>query len=547
MAARTGTQAVPTETKRIRSFEGGMNTSVGGRYIADEEAVRIKNFEFDDANDLITRNGFFAVASAESAQVSSVFVFNTESAFIGILHTFSNSLHSLDGPPLGLGETDTNLSAGLPGGIPNNTRWYWKQLNNTAVAVNGGPTVQVNGGAPGTASALAAAPNGKYIEEWNKRLWIVHASLPNRIQCSDLGSATAWNTGGLTNPVQGIIIDVAAGDGDKISGLYATKERLFIFKRTKIYILRIIANPETDPNNWELVEYSKVIGCTSASTIREVFNDVVFLSEGGLCSLNASEKAVDFESALVSQKMSDIQRISKDVNEIDIFGFALPDRSQYWLSVGQPASPTGEAITYVMDYKEIRRGFLRWTVYDRLVPTAMDIYKVGQAQNVYVFGNESDDRMASHIPNVLAQNRVYSDITDDAITPTSVGIDKLIITKSYDFDLENLRKELVRWFITIGIEPFPTTMDNFTVNYAWDDEATQANFKFDGLVITATKKEKFIQRAPRHGSQRKGVFITFKILHNDDEEGLSIKNFGMEYSVLSDNRAENLGVSATVT
>lgn len=531
MGVQSGTEKVPIARVSVPSFSGGMNTSVKRRDIADNELVSIQNLEFDDSSDLVTRNGWTTDGTGRSSVISSIFVFNTETAFIGILYTFSNSLISR---PLVLG-AETDLSAGLPGGIPNNTRWYWKQLGNTAVAVNGGPTVKVVGGAPGTASALAAAPNGKYIEEWRNRLFIVHAANPNRIQCSDLGSALNWNTGGLTNPAQGITFDVAPGDGDVITALFAFKERLFIFKRKKIYVLRATALPETDPNSWEVVEYSKIIGCVNQTTVREVFDDVAFLSEAGLCSLAASEMTADFSSALISQKIETIQRLSQNATELDIFGFTLVDKSQYWLSLQTGAGDQAGQGTYVVDYKKIREGIpLRWVRFNGLVPTAMDAYNVAQTKITYVWGANrggSNNRIGKYVANLTPAARTYKDVDNGS----NITILSSISTKTYDLGYSDLRK-LFRWWI-LGIEHPATTDIDLAVSYqiyplAIGTFASYPTIHSDSSITYDALRS--IRRALLWGFPRKGWGIDFGFSVNTMDQGMIIRHFVLSAALLSD-------------
>lgn len=516
------------------AFYGGMNTSVNRRDIKDHELFTITNMEFDDSSDLVCRNGFTTDGTGRSSVISSVFVFNTETAFVGILNSFGASLSSR---PLVLG-SETDLSGGLPGGIPSNTRWYWKQLANTAVAVMGGPTIKVVGGAPGTASALAAAPDGKYIEEWKSRLFIVHNANPNRVQCSDLGSATSWNTGGATNPAQGITFDVAPGDGDVITALFAFKERLFIFKKRRIYVLRITALPETDPNSWEVVEYSKVVGTISQSSVREVFDDVVFLSEAGLCSLAAAEMTADFASALISQKVRDIQRINQNATELDIFAFTLPDKSQYWLCLQSAALNN---ITFVLDYKHIKEVGLRWTQFSRLVPTAMDAYRVGQANIVYVLGHDSggsNKRIGKYTANLLPQNRTYKDTLNGG--DLTVGYN--FSTKTYNMGYTDLRKFFKKWVLgiehpgtadmdlTVAYNIYPVTPETSGISYGAIH--LDFNITYDGF--------RTLRRALLWNKTRKGWAIDFSFSLLTISQGMIIRNFVLEAMLLDDPITEDI-------
>jgi hypothetical protein len=448
----------------------------------------------------------------------------------------------------------TNLTGALS--LPNGARWYWKALNNVAVGVNGatgaGNPIQVVGPAPGTASHLAAAPDGRYIEEHDNRLWIVHASSPNRIQCSDLGSATAWNTGGLTNPVQGITIDIAPGDGDIITGLYATKERLFIFKRRRIYVLRATAVPNTDPSTWEVVEYSKNIGCIAQTTIRETFDDVLFLTEEGtVASLSAAEQTGDFKNASISEKVAEISQISKTITDLDVFGYTLNDVSQYWLCVSASFSSFNKNTTFVLDYSKVTQGVVRWVFFDGYAfGTSIEQHVVGTTQTTYLLGvdvpTSGDFFIGSYVPGALT--KIFADDT--------APIFQSILTKSYDYELQDLRKLFKDWFLVfIIISEFLSLL----VKYILNDGEDEGQYDF-GLVrgdlssgavygtglygtglygFSISPRTRRIRRAPLFDKQRKFVTIQFLITCQTINQGFIINNFGIRSAVLSTSKAQD--------
>lgn len=545
-----GTEKIPIDTLRVDAFSGGMNTSGSPRDIASNECSLIENLEFDDLDNLVTRNGISFAHNSIGGLTGSIFSFNAESGFVGILNSVGTNLFSstIDG-------VQTNITGALV--LPNNVRWYWKSLNNVAVGVNGstgaGNPIQVVGPAPGTASHLAAAPDGKLIEEWGKRLWIVHVANPNRIQCSNLGTAITWGTSGLTNPIEGIIIDITPGDGDVITALFAFKERLFIFKRKRIYVIRITAIPETDPSNWEVAEYSKILGCINQSTVREVFDDVVFLSEGGLASLAAAELAADFSSTIISNKISEIQRIRKDASEFSICAFVFADRSQYWLFVDATASPTGRQILWVMDYKQIRKG-PRWTIFTfsgssfQTPLTAIEQHSVGQNQVVYLLAittglSGTSSTVLIYKPNVPVNQREFT----DRLGTTSINFRPIIQkleTKAFDFDLDNIRKLFQEWYLRFSVI---SNKAHFKISYEMDDPLSPVvNYIFDAYGLNFNI-ENIIRQSFKHDVQRKSISCRFIMTIGEDlDQGVSIKNFGIQYAVLSERRSESMLITTTL-
>lgn len=546
MGERKGTQGIPINTLRVDAFSGGMNTSGSARDIAPNECSLLENFEFDDLDNLVTRDGIRVTFPAVVGFSYGLFSFNTDSGFVGILATPGTALNSYD-----LSGNITVITGGL--GLPSNAKWYWKSLNNVAVGVNGatgaGNPVQVVGPAPGTASHLAAAPDGRYIEEWGSRLWIVHVSSPSRVQCSDLGSATAWNTDGLTNPAHGITVDVAPGDGDVITALFAWKERLFIFKKKRIYVLRIVSSPPTDPNSWEVVEYSKLLGCVNQSTVREAFDDVVFLSEGGLASLSAAELVADFSSAIISVKISEIQRIKKDAPETAITAYALADRSQYWLAVDGSASPTGSDIVWVMDYKQIRTKGIRWTVFTGgMFPIAIELYNgTGQTQQTYLLFIKAGTPITGgsvtlYRPNTPVGDRQFRDVVAALVIQPIIC---RIYTKAFDFDLDDILKDFLQWYLRYDAL---TNKTHFKVSYEMDDPLSPiVNYDWDAYGLTHNKKENLVRAAFQHGVQRKSVSVRFLMtIGGAINQGASIKNFGIQYAILNERRSESMTITNTI-
>lgn len=544
MGEKRGTQYIPIDTLRVDAFSGGMNTSGSARDIAPNECSLIENLEFDDLDNLVTRDGIRVTFPAVTGFTGSVFSFNTDSGFVGILTTPGTALDSYD-----LAGTINVITGALV--LPSNARWYWKSLNNVAVGVNGstggGNPIQVVGPAPGTASHLAAAPDGKYIEEWNSRLVISHVANPSRIQISDLGTATVWNTDGLVNPAHGIVLDVGPGDGDIITALFSFKERLFIFKKKKIYVLRASALPNTDPNNWEVVEYAKNIGCINQSTVREVFDDVVFLSEGGLASLAAAELTADFASAIISDKISEIQRIKKDAAETSICAYALTDRSQYWLAVDASASPTGADTLWVMDYKQIKTKGIRWTTFSGgIFPTAIELYNgSGQTQQTYILGiTTSNSPLSSSItlyrPNTPVNDRLFRDVVAAALIKPIIC---RLNTKSFDFDKDNIRKLFQEWYLRFNVL---TNKAHFKISYEMDDPLEPTvNYIFDAYKPGAL--EKTVRQSFMTHVQRKSVSCRFTMtIGGSPDQGVSIKNFGIQYALLGERRSESMLITTTL-
>lgn len=558
--------------KDIDSFSGGINSSVPAHEIADNEAVEILNMEFDDAGNLSVRKGvnsemasslwdvdlwdssyWTSTGTTYSKRITSILDYINDSGFVGIIYTTGTKVFSrtLDGSSI------TDITGVFV--LPDDVRWYWRILNGIAIGVNGITTtnnpMKVSGAAPGTLAVLGGSPpKAKFIEVWNSRVWVVKADQPNQIQASDLGDPESWNVDGQANPSHGAVFEINKNDGDQITGLYATKERLFVFKRNSIHVV-FPENPnlpKTDIRNIAINVYTDKLGCLSQTSIQQVFDDLIFLTDGGIASLSASQIVADFESALISRKLKNVGYIAKNIADEDVCSFILKDRSQYWLCVARVSSPEGKNITYVLDYRELKNGVIRWVLFDKLAfGTSIEVYDHDVADLVYLLGcnNESDNTffIGKYTPKTLSN--VYVD--------GLLAYSKVILTKSYNLDKFNVRKFFHEW--SVGLISITTDI-TLSVHYFFDDRSDTAGTysfvisssaggalfdsaifdtsAFDQLPQTLSKliRRKFLQ----NDSGKKALLVQFKFLNGNLNEGYSINNFSFEYSELSKFKAGNV-------
>lgn len=559
------------KTMRVGAFPGGMNTSAPINEILDTELVQARNFEYDDQGNLIARNGVIGAegvvgvwdetlwdaslwdnqGTLYDSPITSILDFEGASAFVGILYTVDTRLLSRT-----LAGVITNLTGSLV--LPDGVRWYWEIFNGVAVGVNGLTSghnpVQVVAPAPGTASHLSTAPPGKHIAVHENRLWIARSDQPNQIQASDIGSHSSWNTDTGANPAHGAKWDLDKDDGDFIVALYSDKERLFVFKNNSIHVGE--GNPER-PNDlrfFKFREYASEVGCISPTTIRPVLDDVFFRSKGGIGSLSAAQIVADFESHIVSTKMANIQDISQDAPDEDIFAFVIRDRSQYCLAVSRGVSATSENIVYVFDYRDLKKGIVRWVEFDGLAYfSAAEVYDHDVEKLIYLFGchNIETDKyfIGQYIPK--AKNKTFID--------SSLAIRYFLLTKGYDFDVEDIRKYLSRWFSKIKSL---TENASLSVSYFLDEEnAVVGNYTFNlGIEISGTlfdvptslfdsddvfdqgsvRDVEFIRRAFIFDKPRKARIVQFQFLCNQANQAIGILSFGIKYKFLDEYRAQTI-------
>src|SRR5262245_60666747 len=244
MAASSNLDNLGIQALRVPDWRLGINTSKPPQEIDNSEVQDLLNIEFDDAGNLSTRRGVVQLSADTFAnRITSLHYFTIDAGEIGILLTSGTTLQIIETDGTGL----TNLTGALT--FPNNTFWQWVTFGGLAIGVNGATSgtnpVKVNSAS--TAAALGGSPpRGKYIAVWNSRVWIASASAFSQIQGSALGLPEDWTATGAAGTVT---IDIDTNDGDPITGLFSTRDALYIFKRKSIHRLVAFADPNTDANN----------------------------------------------------------------------------------------------------------------------------------------------------------------------------------------------------------------------------------------------------------------------------------------------------------
>src|SRR5262245_1036048 len=334
MAASSNLDNVGIQPLRVRDWRLGINTAVPPTEIDDSEAQDLLNFEFDDNGNLSTRRGVTQLsADTFSNRITSLHYFTIDTGEIGILLTEGTTLRIIETNGTGL----TTLSGALT--LPNNTIWQWVTFGGLAIGVNGATsgTSPVKVDSTSTAAALGGSPpRGKYIAVWNSRVWIASASAFSRVHGSALGLPEDWTATGAAGA---ITIDVDTNDGDPITGLFSTRDALYIFKRHSIHRLVAFADPNTDANNIRREVVTKDIGCAGPYTIQQIPNDVIFLSDQGVASLSLVQTAEDFRTAFYSRNIKELTNFPKTTLEIP--SLFCDTGAQYWISL--PASVTSRS------------------------------------------------------------------------------------------------------------------------------------------------------------------------------------------------------------
>lgn len=558
-----------SELKRLTlpDFSGGINTANPSTDIQDNEAVDILNFEYDDANNLVTRNGVlrapdavvarwdsalwdvdvWGVANSEpGSRLTSLHYFENDTGFVGILFTAGTKLYSMSLDGL----TITDITGSLV--LPNDTFWQWVTYNNIAIGVNkatsGSNPVKVTGPSPGTAAALGGSPpKGKYVEVWNSRVWIVDAANRNSIQASNLGDPETWNTDGSTNASHGFIIDIDKGDGDKLTGIKAFKERLILFKSKLIYAISATLLPVTDPDNLSVDIFSKNVGCISPYSIQPLLDDIVFLGEGGATSLQAAFITADFKSALLSRRIKELTSLLKTTDEIP--SFVLEDMSQYLISPPPVTSETALQNAFVLDYKNITQQQTRWVRFDQLLAgTAYTSFLNSEGRRVYVIGCKEGSRFFPGFYIPKAATKTFR----DALNPYT----KNVTTKAFGFNINLILKLFKYWAVSVelltnslqvSIKYFFNTKNTVSGSQSFNLTAASTGSMYDVSLYdvdhydASTQAEQTIRREfLRNSAGRRAKNVQFQITNSQVDQGFILNQFDVGYFLLSEKHDEDI-------
>ena len=431
-----------------QSFRLGINTAKAPELLNAEEAVDILNFEYDLEDHLSTRAGvqpFFSTKFPK--RITSLHFYANDAGNTWVLITSENQLYA----NTITGTTPTNITNTLV--LPNNKFWQWVNFAGLAIGVNQATTgdnpIKVSGAVPTVGALGGTPPKGKYIVLWNERVWIASAVDPNTVFACKLGDPEDWTDTGADGAVA---LDVGKNDGDSITGLYVFQGSLFVFKRKKIYKISALSgtNPY-DIGNLFVEEYSSSIGCVAAYTIKSILNDVLFLSDSGICSL-VSAPLGELKTLYLSQNVKEIQKINKVSHEIS--AYVCEEAQQYWLMVPDTASPRNIYEIYVFDYRNIQSGLIRWIRFEGKIAgtVAETIYIAGQRvtligsqdfgvyfyrSGLFDFGGKWDLATwdISEWDNPVKY--VFSD--------NGFSYEKKLITKAINFELPVIRKEFHRF------------------------------------------------------------------------------------------------------
>lgn len=160
-------------------------------------------------------------------------------------------------------------------------------ITNPGSGYTSAPAVSLSGGGGTGATARAVmkvCPQGcTMLTRHGTRLvaW-GNPDLPDAVYFSMLLDGTQWehDGGGLASAT----IRIGGGDGDPIVGCLSwTNFTLLVFKQNSTWAIQ--ADPQAAPADWTIQQIHRSIGCKSRRTIAQVGQDVFFLSNNGVQSV----------------------------------------------------------------------------------------------------------------------------------------------------------------------------------------------------------------------------------------------------------------------
>ena len=443
------------QTVSIDGFAGGINRRLPVSDIADNELVTALNVELDRRAQLRTRNGMTQiVTTGSSSPVKSIFHYRLSGGTDTVVANWGSKVYRFAAG----GGAATDITGSLT--IPSGAQWYWTVFNDVLIGVNGATsgdaTVKLTSAA-GTLAALGGSPpRGKFCETWNNRVWIVDSSSPNVVKGSALGLHEDWSTSGRAGTVS---LAVGGNEGDLITGIKAHRGMLFVFKRRYVYVI-VAGSPNTDVSQYEVRMLSDRVGHIGGATIQPLFDDLLFLSDYGVVSLNSVQQFGEFERAVLSDKLPEISDLPKSTTPYA--SVVHPGKGQYWLSV--PTATSGGLNAFVYVYDAANKA---WTNFDGLVSGASYavVYESG-APFVYVGGTAGN---------------IYKYAADSAAVYSDAGTTykKDIVTKALSFGEQLSRKEAFEYGMEFGAD---TTTIPLYISYRFDE--TDARMKTQQITFT---------------------------------------------------------------
>ncbi len=526
----------------FNGFVGGINNALSPKDIGDHELVDALNFEFDEKRGLRKRDGVSEIFATNPVgdEITSIYEYRSQAGGSTVIYTEGAKVWRAAAAGLGAA-SETEVTNGLVFG--NAQRWQWVTFDDVAIGVNQTDNGDANSNPvklPTTTGLLAllggSPPKGNYIAVWNRRLWIVDANTPSVLKGSALGDAEDWASSGGSGTVT---MPIGEDEGEVITGIFPFHDMLIVFKRSRTYAL-IAGSPNVDARQYEVKSLSSTVGCVSIFTAQEVLNDLVFLSDYGVMSLQAVATYGDFRKATLSANIPKFLSVNKDD---DIFASVVnPEKMQYWLAIPATTNDNQNTEVWVMDFRGLASGQpVAWTRWDG--------GPVGTAYGKVFYAGRPRMYIGGFTNGYIMDTTLRADTVDAGYEPTTVKY----TTKAISMDEPLSRKEYYRF----GLE-FEAETDPVSFNITWKMDLDETRVKtvsgsFTALITgsvldgddtigdagdpdfylaTEASEDTDLIWSIRGATGRRAQTVQFTFQNDDFTEGYVIKRMMLEFEYL---------------
>ena len=199
------------------------------------------------------------------------------------------------------------------------------------------------------------------------------------------------------------VLSVGASDGGEITGMYATRNALVVFKRRGVYLIK-----GDTINGFVCDTLTKDLGCSAANSIKEVPGvGLVFLSDSAIHALQGTLDLGDAQTTRIVELSATIRdhlaRLNRSALERSTAAVYHEDR-EYWLSIPVDGS-THPNFVLVFHYE-----VGSWSYRENYSISCM--LETGDHRGRLIFGSHSDDEMPLSV-----YGRGYADKGGTALEP----------------------------------------------------------------------------------------------------------------------------------
>ncbi len=370
----------------------GLNLQKAATDLGIEWAVQLDNCVFDSSGRITSRKGWAPVTTTPisgTPYIEQLYRYVDSSGDQILISAAANKLYSSIAP---FYDTLTDLTGTL---TPTANNWKFQNFNNKIVGFQSNHTPIVWDGIATSFSAIVPAtggtvPNGNDVLSAFGRLWAID-STGTKVRYSALLDETTWND--ATTPLDSGIIDLQSSKGwvhgrDNIVAITSFNNFLIIFSNRSILVYRGI---ETPNSTLALDDVIYGVGCIARDSIQDVGNDLLFLSETGVRSLQRTLIQKTLPLGDISQNVVDYLMLqAKEGNRTNIRSIYYPKDGFYALSI------PNVNLVFVFDLRKLLAGGIaRTTIWNAITPRSWtwidEILYLGEAGVVATHSGYSDN------------------------------------------------------------------------------------------------------------------------------------------------------------